>query len=194
MVELDSDADHLIHVSLDAFDLRGDPLPTVTPSGSAILLHRFEWLMLKQAHRVFTYDAFQLTRHSQFGRVSSQYRGVATISSDGINIDVIVYAGVYAGVPSITVSGAPVTGAPVPVGLSIRPLLVRRYYAGVEADCRVQRSGPWRAVDINCTRRFDATVLWEYDFALARTASTEAQQNRRVSVWRGAVINLLRLR
>lgn len=52
MVELDGEADCLIHVALDAYALRNVSLLTFAPAGRDILPYRFELLMINQARRI----------------------------------------------------------------------------------------------------------------------------------------------
>lgn len=58
MVELDGDAEKLIHVALDTYDFLDVIFLPVAPVGRERLPYSFKWMMLNQAHRVFTYEDF----------------------------------------------------------------------------------------------------------------------------------------
>lgn len=80
MVPLDGSPDCLILVALEAQDLRDIPVLTFVHEGCEILQYRLEWVMLNQAHRVFTHDDFHLTRHSRSEQILNQFTDIATIA------------------------------------------------------------------------------------------------------------------
>lgn len=81
--------------------------------------------MLNLAHRVFTYDEFPLTRHSQTELVLNHFSDATEFSAYGPNVDIRLY---------ISVSRILRMVAPVPTGLSVVQFLPIRYFAGVSTD------------------------------------------------------------
>lgn len=122
--------------------------------------------------------------YSQSERVLNYFTDVINIARNVLDVDIGLYPS------AVRIAN---TGEPVPAGFYAMKLISVRYYGGVATDWPAELAGFERAIASNHLRRFEATILWRYDMALVRTVASGTHQNRRVQVWTGAVVNLLRL-